>query len=381
MENILSLVYFMLDWSFRKEDIILFFIPKGESLVGNQKALFDYMLKAGDFSVVLVSPDPAYRLELKSLYPSVSVVSDRGKDHDALRLRCRGVVVSYGLGYLKGRWSLAYRAKVVNVWHGIGLKGMGALDEKNKGKSYRSLKKKSRRTDCFCVASSVERAVIAGSLILDPRNVEITGLPRNDNLLIPDEELDKGLLDDVLRLQKIKNTTARKLALYAPTFRDDRSNSLQLSLEEFSDFSSRLEAEGYVLGVRPHPVDVEAYKDVLKLSNVLDLSSTRFSDVTPVLRESDLLIADYSSIWVDYLLLDRPIIGFMPDFYKYQGDRGLVYDFEAVFPGVICSDFPSLISTLKNQNARGGESRYRAKKLFHKYLDSNSSRRVASLFE
>ena len=52
---------------------------------------------------------------------------------------------------------------------------------------------------------------------------------------------------------------------------------------------------------------------------------------------SDVLITDYSSVWFEYLLLDKPIIYYVPDYDKYMSDRGLYLDFNEV-PGLIIKE-------------------------------------------
>jgi CDP-glycerol glycerophosphotransferase (TagB/SpsB family) len=52
---------------------------------------------------------------------------------------------------------------------------------------------------------------------------------------------------------------------------------------------------------------------------------------------SDILITDYSSVWFEYLLIDRPIIFFAPDYSEYMEKRGMYLDYNLV-PGVIIKD-------------------------------------------
>ena len=71
------------------------------------------------------------------------------------------------------------------------------------------------------------------------------------------------------------------------------------------------------------------------------------SDMYPLFRHSDVLITDYSSIFFDYLLLDRPIIHFAADLDSYRfRDRGFSYRFEDVRCGPVCSNLSSLMGQL-----------------------------------
>ena len=76
--------------------------------------------------------------------------------------------------------------------------------------------------------------------------------------------------------------------------------------------------------------DIEGkYKNI----NVIDNKS----DMYPLFRHSDVLITDYSSIFFDYLLLDRPIIHFAADLDSYRfRDRGFSYRFEDAVRAGVC---------------------------------------------
>ena len=45
-----------------------------------------------------------------------------------------------------------------------------------------------------------------------------------------------------------------------------------------------------------------------------------------LVREADALITDYSSVYFDYLLLDRPIAFVLEDLGSYRGNRGFVVE-------------------------------------------------------
>lgn len=55
------------------------------------------------------------------------------------------------------------------------------------------------------------------------------------------------------------------------------------------------------------------------------------------MAQCDLLITDYSSIYLDYLLLDRPIVFFAYDLEHYvERDRALYFTYESMTPGARC---------------------------------------------
>jgi CDP-glycerol glycerophosphotransferase (TagB/SpsB family) len=61
-----------------------------------------------------------------------------------------------------------------------------------------------------------------------------------------------------------------------------------------------------------------------------------------------MLLTDYSSCFVDFMLTGRPMVSFAYDFDRYaQAERGLFYDMHQVFPGPICRDFRQLQAALE----------------------------------
>ena len=69
-----------------------------------------------------------------------------------------------------------------------------------------------------------------------------------------------------------------------------------------------------VLIIKLHPVDVNNFN----LNNEFIHKLEANTDINTVLKYADILITDYSSASFDYLLLDRPIIYYVPDLEKYQ---------------------------------------------------------------
>jgi CDP-glycerol glycerophosphotransferase (TagB/SpsB family) len=94
------------------------------------------------------------------------------------------------------------------------------------------------------------------------------------------------------------------------------------------------------------------------------------------------LISDYSGIWVDYLLLDRPLIFVPYDLEEYEKERGLLYNYHHITPGPKVStnkEFIEAIQAYIQDPEKDSERRACVKKIFHEYEDGLSYRRICEL--
>ncbi|NCC44090.1 MAG: hypothetical protein EOM18_11045, partial [Clostridia bacterium] len=152
--------------------------------------------------------------------------------------------------------------------------------------------------------------------------------------------------------------------LYAPTFRDKEPTKL-FPFSEFEDFGreqegvtaqreeamcqnknisdsqekliSWLEQEQIFLCIRMHLYDQTGYEWLKKLdvpgSRIRFLNEDRQGDIMEILNVFDLLVTDYSSIYIDYLLTGKPIVFLPYDQEKYLQERGMNFPYEKVTPG------------------------------------------------
>ena len=104
------------------------------------------------------------------------------------------------------------------------------------------------------------------------------------------------------------------------------------------------------------------------------------ADIYPVLKYSDALITDYSSIYFDYLLLDKPIIYYPIDLEEYQKKcRGFYRPYEELTAGVKAYNEQELINAI--QDVINGVDDYKEErkvlrdKIF-KYQDGRNCERV-----
>jgi len=237
------------------------------------------------------------------------------------------------------------RRQVVNLWHGITLKHIGILDlslnsHRRKRQILRSAQKYS-----WTVASSEEDAeALRRCYGLDPRAVKVTGLPRNDRLIQEESALPPDMAGALALLRKELN--GRRLVAYVPTWRTENPAGFQLSPAQQQRLNDLLTREQAVLGIKAHPNAPGAALG-LAAGQFIDLSNTPSPEIGVLLHAADVLVTDYSSIWVDYLLLGRPIVGFCYDFDHYGQTRGFVTNYESVFPGPLNRNFDALLQDLE----------------------------------
>ena len=59
----------------------------------------------------------------------------------------------------------------------------------------------------------------------------------------------------------------------------------------------------------------------------------------PLLSSVDVLITDYSGVFVEFLVTDKPMIFLPYDKDEYEADRGFWFDYNQVIPGPQVYDF------------------------------------------
>lgn len=239
------------------------------------------------------------------------------------------------------------RSKRINLWHGFPLKkignfiGNGDKKKSSKGNLYlNSLLKMFFRGcwgDYYVLATSDFSANILGEAFAIPNEkMIISGYPRNYEAVVNKpvlhvSENEKVYLDLVTKAKKEGN----KVIGYFPTFRDKRETlifgtkepeELQILLDFFQNSNIKVIGKFHFAGKN------DTFSEIHDHEALINLPSN--NDLYTFLREIDILITDYSSIYFDFLLWNKPIIFFPYDLDYYRDeDRGLIFDYEEFTPG------------------------------------------------
>lgn len=208
------------------------------------------------------------------------------------------------------------------------------------------------------------------------------GLPRTD-CLFDESEIEK----QTTAIKNKYHIEGKKILLYSPTWRNyDISEYTTKLYQELESLNNYLASNDWVMIYRPHYISGVLDEEKLQqYSNILVITSAMEPDVQAFLMAADALMTDYSSIYLDYLILNRPILFFGFDHSYYADFRGLEIDYsnEIETPGIKVSNFQDVEAYLKELETtdRFKASRDDAQKLFYEYLDGQSTKRVWQLVD
>lgn len=353
----------------------------------NSRALWEYVTKNTDYDTFWVIQD---RKMLEALREKGVACGLEGEETTELMIdRARFLITS--------SFQFADRKRPdqihVAAWHGFPLKLIGFFDSAAADSDdFRLLKTITTQTDLITAPSRLSQLTLSGMFAVDPRKVKETGYPRNDMMFWSDgkEELKKLTHIDV---------ETDKLIFYLPTMRKglkDEGEQFENNIFNYPDYDADqidqfLEANHAYIFAKVHFADNEFFKgENVKLPKRMifldtDILNKNFLTIYHVMNGFDALITDYSSVYVDFLLLDKPIIFSCPDLAKYQADRGFIVDDpKLLMPGPVVGTQDKLFEILGDILAgRDGFREVRKEKMafFHRYQDADSSRRLLEEME
>ena len=362
--DLFKFVLSFLDKCFPKDDkILLFPVRNVDDYRDNLRFCYDFAASSSEFNCILL----CYSKESFGHERFISFYSFRGILY---WIRARFIFIHHGTDDIPYFSSIDFRRrKLINLWHGITLKGIGFQDSKA---DIDKLKKEFKLYAAIICSSKLDQLAMQASFGLPKEKIWITGLPRNDSLMQEINSLPEDLVKQSEWIQE--KVGDKKMILYMPTWRKASSNDI-FSKDEFTKLNQFLKDNNAVLAVKNHP---NAKRFNFREPDVIDISNSPCNEVSVLLRNAHILVTDYSSVWVDYLLLDRPIVSYCYDFDAYRKDPGFIYDYENIFPEKINLTFDAFLLNLDKslEESSISDKQNRLKQLFHENLDGKNSERI-----
>lgn len=361
----------------KKASRVVFIGPGGGQFTGNVKHLFLYCVRhRPEIDAHFFTCHPATFKMLREadlpvhLFPDFEAVENLAE--------AATIVVDHFNFKEDSYMPLTKYARVIQLWHGVGFKEIGFVEkDSNPAHKNTSLNFEYLYSGYHTVVSTspfYTREVFRKSFRAD-HFVDL-GYPRND-ALFQRVTKDAMLNCDETAFRKTGMVKKKlKTILYVPTFRDDRESSFagRLDMERLHEF---LVQSNLHLVIKAHPILEERIPD--NLPNITHYANA--CDVYPFMPLADVMLTDYSSIYMDYLMLNRPVVFFCPDYDRYvTNNRKFQFPYEEMTPGPKCRTQEELHAALTK--AASGDDGYSQERIALRdkaflHPDGKSAQRVA----
>ena len=291
----------------------------------NLRTLYQYLVDNGyqeEYDIICASND-FYHLEKDKNVKYVSIY--RGLYYF---LTSKYFFYSFGKYPIKP----APNQMVVNLWHGMPLKKIGNLEEGLENVDYNFFTKLVSSSDFFT-------PIMKAAFNATNEQMLLVGNIRNDELF--KEKQDKRII-------------------WMPTYRNsknyhDSKDALIFSLEEvdFRKIEQLLLKYGYQLYIKLHPLEESRLLVQMNHSNIHllteEIISEQYGTLYTFLGTTSALITDYSSVFLDYYLLNRPVAFTINDYEEYKDKRGFVFeDVKSLMVGSVIRDSHDLLEFLES---------------------------------
>jgi len=267
---------------------------------------------------------------------------------------------------------LLSKQEKIQMWHGVPLKRLNRLF----GITYDWM---------ISTSDYVNESSLKG--VIDAKNYRNLGYPRND-LLLKDHSVRDLVLCDKELYNRAKDTfikNKQKVIVYMPTHRESATSIgkapsplMPLDFESLNTFCSK---NNFLMVVKLHPFVMQFQSDFSPPEGYSNIYfHTTQGDIYPLLKYTDVLVTDYSSIYFDFLLLDRPIVFYDYDYEEYSSNMGgFFYNYEENAPGEHANNQDLLHEAILdsvNFPDKYSDARLQCRKKFFTYNDAKSSERI-----
>ncbi|WP_246366909.1 CDP-glycerol glycerophosphotransferase family protein [Paraliobacillus salinarum] len=362
-----------------QEDVILYESRDGKSLTDSPYAIFSHLLDHQDFDSYkhVWSIDNFANLDkiIKKYkkYNNVIFVKRNSKEYLKYLTTSKYLINNSTFqSFFIPKKEQIY----INTWHGTPLKTMGfdipgnPAHSQNVVRNFLStnyiLSPNKHTTNIFLKSYKLD-GIYSGSIIED-------GYPRIDLTL----NLDTSKFRQEISEYGLKIDANKSTILYAPTWKGKSvnkvSNDIYQIMADIETLNTHLGNEFNVL-VKVHPF---LYDEAVKHLELKECLIPDYVDTNQLLGLVDLLITDYSSIFFDYLVTDKPIVFYTLDEDEYNEERQKYFKDEEL-PGPVCLNIKDLIYAIKNKTHKQSQYQINYKSMKEKFVnydDGNVTKRL-----
>jgi len=298
-----------------------------------------------------------------------NVIDYRSKEHFKILSQTTHLIASHHTYYLlpltHPDFQNHIKAKKVFIQHGVfGTKNISNLYAKTAIDF---------DTDMFLVSSEKEKRFATDDLHFLDDEVKVTGLSRFDALFTKDMPIKRQILVIPTWRDWLQNYDAFIISEYYERYK---------SLLESKSLKALCKQNNLELVFCLHP-NMQKFIDLFDLEGVTVISQGEVN-VQHLLKESILMITDYSSVGFDFSFLEKPVIYYQFDTKRFLGKLPSHLDIDEDLPGDIVKNEKAILAKLKeyiDRNFKMTEENYRKSSIFLKYKDTNNNQRIKEEIE
>jgi CDP-glycerol glycerophosphotransferase (TagB/SpsB family) len=413
IKNLLNLIKnthrFLAYWLFalvpKKKNLWVFSGFKKDSYMDNSKYFFEYIIQNHpEIDAVWLTKSRAIINKLKNDQMPVQKMNSLIGIWTMARANL-AFSDHFKMSDYDNRYGFNAKTKFVNLWHGVGPKGMVPIGDNLPNTTVPGVR---LSTDIFIktqdsfftkILKTIKYPFLAPfrELFEQYYGIVCTGEPFLKYFAVPWRTPHKAhILSGYPRNTKIysnkKTINENFEIIYAPTYRWHKEdewymiNSFVENIKALNDLLEEIDAH-FVLRLHPHTWRSYNNEILKSISSFPRFSISNEKDIYSKLSEYEMMITDYSSISYDFLITQKPIVYHAFDYDNYSiTDCPFVMDYKSVCAGPITTNWSETIKEIShlyhNRNLYKDQREKVLEEFFPKtYNDIDNSLRIINILK
>ena len=324
--------------------LVVFISLMGTKYNDSPRAIYEYMKTNAQYANYKM----VWAFEHPDQFPDIPSVK-----LDSPRFFITALKAGYWISNTQFERGLTYKkkqTKYMYTMHGAAIKHCGNDCPGRKDFNFKTV-------NYLCVQSDYDKYVFERSFNANRGCFLESGRPCNDILWHTNDE------DKIWMKKKLEIPEEKEVILYAPTWRDSNNEGRSYDIKPPIDLAlweNRL-SNRFIILFRAHHITTKVM-GVQFNSFLRDFSD--YPEINDLYIASDILITDYSSVMVDYAILERPILCFAYDYDDYLKERGTYFELDEELPNKSCrtqEELLNLIDSIDYKEQRERSKRFKAK--------------------
>lgn len=303
----------------RNDNMILFTAWFGKKYIDSSRYMFEYCLNNTNFRVFWYATDKNLFAELKN--KGIPVVYSRSLKGMYVHAKSKMLVSSVQLSDFNP--FLLKNCIFFDLGHGFPIK-QGGFEQPETTERFKKYTLMLRKYVKYYMSDSSEwlRSITMRSFQLSNDQIVFCNKPRTDVLFDASLRAEKNVV-----VEKLK--AGRKAIVYMPTQRS--LGKVKMPMNQLLDLpviQSICEENNCIFLIKKHFYHRSEIENFDQYKNIFDITQENI-DPEVLTYQADVMISDYSAAYIDFLLLNRPVVLYAYDLADYlQGERNLYLKFD-----------------------------------------------------